>query len=91
MDEFSMIGFKILNFINVCLKESTCNNRPFGAVNVIAMGDLYQLKPVKDGYIFQPLQCEYGSLATNLWIEYFWVYELTEIMWQRNDKMFAEI
>ena len=30
-------------------------------------------------------------LATNLWSEYFKIYELTEIMRQKDDKKFAEL
>ena len=33
----------------------------------------------------------YGPLANNLWMDNFRMYELTEIMRQRNDKWFAEL
>ena len=34
-DEFSMLGNKMLNFMNAHLQEIKCNKRPFGGVNVI--------------------------------------------------------
>ena len=37
------------------------------------------------------LNHNYGLLATNLWCEYFTLFELTEIMHQKDDKAFAEI
>ena len=37
------------------------------------------------------LQSNYGPLATNLWCEYFSVYDLDEIMQQKGDKIFAEL
>ena len=62
------------------------NERPFGSVSVIVIGDLYHIKPVQDGYVFQPLQSNYGPLATNSWTEHFSMYELSEIMRQNNTK-----
>ena len=37
------------------------------------------------------LKHNYGPLATNLWCECFTLFELTEIMHQKDDKTFAEI
>ena len=90
-DEFSIIGNKMLNFMNAHLQQNKCNKRPFRDVSVIAIGYLYQLKPVCNGYIFQPLQSENGLLATNLSIEHFSMYKLNEILRHKKDKMFAEI
>ena len=46
-----------------------------------------------DGYIFTDVQClnSYNILAPNLWKRYFRMFELDEIMEQRESKMFAEI
>ena len=33
----------------------------------------------------------YGPLTINLWWEYFTIYKLHEILWQKDDKQFAEI
>ena len=52
------------------------------------MVDFYQLKPE---FIFENYNKNYGPLATNLWTHYFKLYELTEIMWQKDDKKFAQL
>ncbi|PFX32193.1 hypothetical protein AWC38_SpisGene3014 [Stylophora pistillata] len=56
--------------------------------------DLFQLEPVMDGYIFKDLQnSDYTVLAPSLWQKYFSVFqfEFTEIMQQRDSKLFAEL
>ena len=62
-----------------------------GGVNIICVGDLYQLQPVMQSYIFMDILAEYGALATNLWKEYFTIFELTEIMRQKNDGQWKEV
>lgn len=91
IDEISMVGNKMFNFINLRLQEIFARNIPFGGLNIIAIGDLFQLKPVFDGWIFENLQDGYGPLATNLWTELFQVFELKEIMRQKEDKDFAQL
>lgn len=90
IDEISMVGNKMFNFINLRLQEIFARNIPFGGLSIIAIGDLFQLKPVFDGWIFENLQDGY-PLATNLWIELFQVFELKEIMRQKEDKDFAKL
>ena len=58
---------------------------------MIAKGDLYQLKPVMDSWIFMHHNKGYGPLACNLWQDKFDMHELTEIMRQKNDQPFANI
>ena len=67
------------------------NKLPFGGVNIIAIGDLFQLQPVKSHFIFMGLQHNYGPLATNLWCNYFTLFELKEIMHQKDDQQFAKL
>ena len=64
---------------------------PFGGINIVCVGDLFQLQPVMQQYIFMDLTSDYGPLATNLWKEHFAVFELTEIMQQKEDKKFAQL
>ena len=66
-------------------------NKPFGGISIIAVGDLFQLKPVMDSYIFQTPKSDYMPLAINLWEEHFKMTELNVIMRQRENKNFAEI
>ena len=75
----------------MCLQEIKQCKEPFGGVNIIAIGDMYQLQPVKANYVFMDLRHNYGPLATNLWCEYITMYELDEIMWQKDDRQFAEL
>ena len=91
IDEISMVGFKMLNCINQRLKEVKQSPKPFGGISIIAVGDLFQLKPVMDSYIFRTPGNGYLPLATNLWQELFYMFELTEIMRQADNKPFAEL
>ena len=67
---------------------------PFGGISMIVVGDLIQLRPVSGSYIFKrDTSNAYTRLQPNgtnrLW-DLFDFIELTEIMRQREDKVFAE-
>ena len=82
IDEISLVG-------NTMFKGSSL---PFGAVSIVAIGDLFQLQPVMDGYMFKNMNNdEYGILALNVWQELFKMFELKQIMRQRESKEFAEL
>ena len=91
IDEFSMVGNTMLRLIHLRLQEIKGNHLPFGGVNIICVGDLYQLAPVMQQYIFMDINIDYGPLATNLWKTYFTMFELTEIMRQKDDQPYAEL
>ena len=91
LDEFSMVGNNMLRFIHLRLQEIKGNHLPFGGINIICVGDLFQLQPVMQQYIFIDISNSYGPLATNLWKEHFTLFELTEIMRQKEDRIFAEL
>ncbi|CAG2216944.1 unnamed protein product [Mytilus edulis] len=91
IDEISMVGFNMLNFIHQRLMEVTQKNELFGGISVIAVGDLFQLKPVMDSYLFTSPTTGYMPLATNIWKENFTMFELHEIMRQSENKPFAEL
>lgn len=64
----------------------------FGGVSIIAIGDLFQLQPVMDGYIYKDVEnSEYGVLATNLWQQHFKIFERHVIVRQRESKTFAQV
>ena len=88
-----MVGNTMFNVqINNRLKDIKGSSLPFGGVSIIAIGDLFQLQPVMDGYIFKDMNnLEYGILAPNIWQELFKMFELHEIMRQRESKQFAEM
>ena len=93
IDEISMVGNTMFNVqINNRLKDIKGSSLPFGGVSIIAIGDLFQLQPVMDNYIFKDMDSlEYGILAPNIWQELFQMFELHEIMRQRESKQFAEM
>ena len=87
-----MVGNTMVNVqIDIRLKDIKGNPLPFRGVSIIAIGDLFQLQPVMDDYIFNDLKTEYGILAPNLWQELFKMFELKEIMRQRESTQFAEL
>jgi hypothetical protein len=49
-----MIGSRQFRFIDMRLREIFAINKPFGGVSVIVVGDLNQLQPVLDDWIFKP-------------------------------------
>ena len=74
------------------LKDIKGSPLPFGGVSIIAIRDLFQLQPVMDNYIFKDMDnLEYGILAPNMWQELFKMFELLEIMRQRESNEFAEM
>ena len=93
IDEISMVGNTMLNIqINNRLKDVKGSSLPFAGLSIIAIGDLLQLQPVMNGYIFKDMDNnEYGILPPHLWQELFKMFELHEIMRQRESKHFAEM
>ena len=91
IDEFSMVGKRMINFINLRMQEIFGTQQLFGGINVLLVGDLHQLQPVKDGWIFEDMDGPYGALAPNVFKDNFSLFELDEIMRQRDDKHFAEV
>ena len=91
IDEISMVGNRTLNFINIRLQQLMGTKEVFGGLSVIAVGDLYQLKPVGDYLISLDLKAGASSLGQNLWKELFTMYELVDIMRQKDDLAFAQL
>ena len=89
IDEISMVGNKTLNFINTRLQQLMGTKEVFGGLSVI--GDLYQLKPIGDFLISLDLEEEASSLGRSLWKELFSMYELIDIMRQKDDLAFAQL
>ena len=78
-----MVGSGMLNFLDLELQQIMGTKEPFGGVSII--------KPVFDNWIFENSKDGYTALATNLWQQYLQMFELSEVMRQREDKDFAEI
>ena len=93
LDGISMVGNSIFNIqINNRLKDIKGSRELFGGVSIISLGDLFQLEPVMDGYVFKDIKnSEYAALVPNILKELFTMFELDEIMRQRESKAFTEI
>ena len=91
IDEISMVSNRTLSFIDLRLQQLTGTKAVFGGLSVIAVGDLYQLKPVGDKLICLDLEKGAPSLARNLWKELFKMYELVDIMRQKDVLNFAHL
>ena len=91
IDEVSLVGTNFFKFVDLRLQEIKGNRKPFGGLHVLCFGDLYQLPPVKDKWVFENNKYGLSSLSLNLWTELFEIYELTEIMRQREEHSFAEL
>lgn len=53
IDEISVVGSGMFNFLNLRLQQIMGTNKPFDGVSIISVGDLFQLKPVFDKWIFE--------------------------------------
>ena len=91
IDEISMVGSGMFKFLNLRLQQIMGTKKPFGGVSLVTVGDLFQLKPVFDKWIFENSKDDYSALAMNIWQECFKMFELTEIMRQKDDREFAEL
>ena len=84
-DEISMMGSQILEYVHKRLGQLKHSKNLFGGLCILAVGDFYQLPPVRAGLpICAPNTCY-------LWMDNFKFLELTEIMRQRDDATFAEL
>ena len=95
IDEISMVGeqtFKDVNNRCCMIKYSDGNKHDFGNINILAVGDLYQLAPVQQKELYfksyKSAMCA-SDLAPSLW-DNFLFHELTQVMRQR-DIAFADM
>ena len=93
IDEISMVGSHLLYQIHRRLEEikgSNSQESTFGDITMIAVGDLYQLPPVGKAYVFDHPDDSYSKLQDPLWYQ-FQLAELTQIMRQKDDAVFAQL
>lgn len=53
IDEFSMLGKNTFGLLDSIGRSLRMNNKPFGGIQVLLSGDVLQLPPVKDCWIFE--------------------------------------
>lgn len=89
VDEISMVANKTFLHIHQRLKEifNTPNSELFARISFIAVGDLYQLPPIRRRAMFEI----YKNDTFNLFHPWstFKMIELTEIMRQKDDQPFT--
>ena len=92
IDEISMVGAKMLNTISTRLCQIFKSKEPFGGISILAVGDLNQLPPVADRFPFESprMQDAYAELVGPILWSKFRLIELTQIMRQRDDLLFAQ-
>lgn len=95
IDEVSMLSLGLFHQIHENLRqiyriEASDLQTIFGGIPVIVVGDFNQLRPVKGSFVFEDFKTGPQSIVGNLLWPRFQLYELTEIMRQRDDKLFAE-
>lgn len=94
IDEISMVGSRQFTAVNERLNQITGiqDGRIFGDRSIIVVGDFNQLPPIKDRFVYESAtNNEINELVTQnpLW-ERFLMFELIEIMRQKDDLVFAE-
>ncbi|XP_006820870.1 uncharacterized protein LOC100373785 [Saccoglossus kowalevskii] len=87
IDEISMVDKKLLGYVHGRLRQikQTRDYSPFGGVSVIAVGDFYQLAPVKGKALYV------NSEGVDLWNDYFSIAELTDVVRQQNLEFVATL
>jgi hypothetical protein len=73
--EVSLMGKTMLAFVDQWLRQFTGKNHFMGGMHVIFVGNLFQLKPVKNGYVFENLMSGFNALDGNLWADNVVMYE----------------
>jgi hypothetical protein len=94
IDEISMVRADIMDAIDDRLRESRNNDAPFGGVQVIMFGDVYQLPPVVEENLTPYFEAVHGGhffFNALVWKQAeFKIYELTQVFRQK-DPIFKDI
>ena len=91
IDEISMVGNNIFNFVNRCLQDIIGSIEPFGGWHMLCVGDMFQLKPVADRWVFKNSDKGNAPVTPNLWQTHFQLYNLKQVLRQREHFTFAEL
>ncbi|XP_062577465.1 uncharacterized protein LOC134239308 [Saccostrea cucullata] len=90
IDEVSMVFKRLLYYIHERLVQIKKCKEPFGGISIIAVGDFFQLPPVKQRKV-EILYKENAEYPIDYWLDFFKIIELDEIMRQRDDAAFASV
>ena len=91
IDEISTVSNRMLNYIHERLKQifGTPDSLMFAGVSLIAVGDFYQLPPIKAKPVFAPFKNDCFNIC-HPWRE-FQMTELDQIMRQQGDNSFTKL
>jgi len=92
IDEISMVDRKVFSYVDGRLRQikqinSTTLEPWFGKVSILAVGDFYQLRPVKS----KPLLIPDNGTGFDLWHGLFEIVTLDEVMRQKDDAALANL
>lgn len=90
IDEISMVRADLMDAIDYRLRQARANSLPFGGVQIIMFGDLFQLPPVVSDKelhkYFEDTQGGYFFFNADVWKNArFEIYELTQIFRQKDE------
>lgn len=98
IDEISMVRSDMFEMMNQICQKALGNNKPFGGIPIVLVGDLFQLPPiVSDDAILKYLQKEYNGIyffnSHVIQKEYrnIKLFELTKSYRQQNDAQFVNL
>ncbi len=96
IDEISMVRADMMDAIDVLLREARGNDIPFGDVQVVMFGDLYQLPPiVADRELHKYFADNHGGF--HFFNAHVWqktkldIHELTNVFRQKDDQNFLRV
>ena len=97
IDEISMVDNEMwIDMSNRLCKIKDKDDLPFGGVHVLAVGDLFQLLPVRGRPVWEMHSLDSNSnilgypLGYNVWKEEVKLFEFDEIMRQKDEKPWAD-
>jgi hypothetical protein len=86
IDEISLVGSKMLSFIDRRLQIIKQNHNDFtGGLDVIMTNNFYQMLLVRYSWIVKSNAHGFDVLGTNFWHEYVKCYELNQVMQPKNE------
>jgi hypothetical protein len=86
LDEISLIGKRILKFTDLRLRSiKRVHINVFGNLDVIIIGDFYQVQLVRDARILKINMNNIDSLTPTFWMEEIKCYELKQVMCQIDE------
>ena len=95
LNEISMVGSNMLLQIHRRLQrlKGSPHSSTFGNISILAVGDLFQLQPVAQPYVFDEVNDAYARLhgSGSLWMDEFSLIELDQIVRQKGDQSFAQL